>query len=118
SPSSWANRLGLVVAPESTPQAAISSTSATEPVSTNSLMRDLLAILESKRRRGQYSHQGRRDRASPIPGAQPPGGATDPAVAPVRSCATASTALIFTAPPGAYRPAPKPARTSAAAPKR
>ena len=36
--SSLASRVGLVVAPESTPQAAISSTSATDPVSMNSFM--------------------------------------------------------------------------------
>src|SRR4051812_10407324 len=38
SPSSFASRLGLVVAPERTPQAATSSTSATDPVSMKSLM--------------------------------------------------------------------------------
>ena len=38
SPSSLARRLGLVVAPDRTPHAAISSTSATDPVSMKSLM--------------------------------------------------------------------------------
>ena len=38
SPSSLARSVGFVVAPESTPQPEISSTSATEPVSMNSLM--------------------------------------------------------------------------------
>src|SRR5688500_5161137 len=38
SPSSLASRDGLVVAPESTPHWAISSTSETEPVSMKSLM--------------------------------------------------------------------------------
>src|SRR5687767_14621122 len=44
SPSSLASSEGLVVAPESTPHAAISSTSLTEPVSMKSLMGSRLAL--------------------------------------------------------------------------
>src|SRR3954452_11651402 len=43
SPCSLASSVGFVVAPDSTPQAAISSTSATDPVSMNSFTSSLLS---------------------------------------------------------------------------